>query len=242
MQASIEYWLTASYRQNEPEMAQDAPDAGGGFRLQQSPARALRAAVRRLARRWNKRFDDLSADMAKHFADDAMKHSDNALRSMLKKSGFAVEFKLTAEANDVLQATTAANVALIKSIPAQYMTDVEGIVMRSVQAGRDIGGLSKELQARYGVTRRRAALIARTQNNLATATITRVRQQSLGITKAIWQHSHGGKEPRPSHVANSGKEYDVAKGWFDPEEGRLVFPGELIGCRCVSISVIPGFN
>ncbi|WP_257785984.1 hypothetical protein [Burkholderia ubonensis] len=41
------------------------------------------------------------------------------------------------------------------------------------------------------MTKRRAAFIAHNQNSKATATITRVRQEGLGITEAIWLHSHG---------------------------------------------------
>ena len=54
-------------------------------------------------------------------------------------------------------------------------------------------------------------------------------------------HSHAGKKPRPSHVRMNGKTYDVKQGMWDSAEGRYVFPGELINCRCTSRSVIPGF-
>jgi uncharacterized protein with gpF-like domain len=89
-----------------------------------------------------------------------------------------------------------------------------------------------------------AALIARDQNNKATAVFVRVRQKQAGITKAMWLHSHGGKEPRKTHLANDGKLYDPAKGWFDPDPKvrRHIYPGELINCRCSSITVVPGFS
>jgi SPP1 gp7 family putative phage head morphogenesis protein len=114
------------------------------------------------------------------------------------------------------------------------------MLMRSVARGRDLGGMTKEMEERYGITRRRAALISRDQNNKATAIITRVRQRELGITEAIWLHSSAGKHPRPSHVAMNGKRYLIAEGMEDPDEGRKILPGELVNCRCVSRSVIPG--
>ena len=46
MHKSVLYWVTASYRANEPEMAQDA-----------TPARALRDTVDDLTKRWQSRFD-----------------------------------------------------------------------------------------------------------------------------------------------------------------------------------------
>ena len=60
--------------------------------------------------------------------------------------------------------------------------------------------------------------------------------------EAIWLHSAGGKEPRPSHVAFSGKRYSLKKGVvLDPKEG-IVWPGTAIRCRCVPKPVIPGFD
>lgn len=229
MSASVEYWVKAGYRSNPPEMAQDA-----------SPARELQAIVSKLGKRWQKRFNTAADELATYFATKAIDRSDAALRAILKKSGLSVEFTMTRAANDAYQAVVNENVSLIKSIPSQYFTQIEGSVMRAVQKGGDIGGLVKDLQDQYGVTKRRASLIARDQNAKAVATITRVRQTELGITKAIWLHSAGGKTPRPSHVAYSGKEYDIAKGAFI--DGEWILPGEKINCRCCSRSIIVGFS
>lgn len=220
-------------------MALDAPPPGpdaGGYEIaaerSQSPARALQDTMRRLARRWQRRFDQIAPELAKRFATNVTKRSDAALRASLKKAGFTVEFKLSRAANDVLQATIGENVGLIKSIASQHLTQVQGAVMRSVQTGRDLGSLADELEHQFGVSKRRAALIARTQNNAATAAIQRVRHTELGITQAIWVHSGGGKHPRQSHLkAGRDREvYEIAKGWFDPEEQKYVLPGQLINC------------
>ena len=203
-----------------------------------------RDAFRRLARRWTSRFDDLADDLARYFATETARRTTSALRTMLRKGGMSVRFKMSRPMNDVMQATLTQQVSLIKSIPAQYLTQVEGSVMRSVAAGRDLGFLAKELEHHYGVTKRRAAFIARSLNNLATASMTRVRQQEAGITEAIWVHSGGGREPRPTHL-KAGKErarYRVSEGWWDPAEKKFVFPGELPNCRCVSRPVVIGFS
>lgn len=229
MHTSLMFWLKASYRANEPELAQDA-----------SPAATLNAAMAKLARRWQKRFNNVAPGLAKYFATHAKDRSDFALKAALKKAGFTVEFKVTPIVNDVLQATIAEQVGLIKSIAQQHLTEVQGLVMRSVQNGRDLSYLSEQLVARYGVTKRRAALIARDQNNKATANITRVRQEAIGIKEAIWMHSHGGREPRKSHQDADGKKYDVKKGMLI--DGEYIRPGQLINCRCVSRSIIPGLE
>lgn len=221
--------ILTAYRRKPPEMAQDA-----------SPAATLRALIRGLASDWSKRFSEFGAKWGAKFARDATGSADRSFAAALRKAGFTVRFSMTRPVNDVVQASIASNVALIRSIPEQYHKDIETSVMRSVQVGRDLGGLAAELQSNFGVTQRRAAIISRSQSNLATAAITRARQQELGITTALWLHSSGGKQPRPSHVANSGKPYDIAKGWFDPEVKKFILPGELPSCRCVSRALIPG--
>lgn len=232
MHRSIEFWISAAYRANEPLIAQD--DA--------MPASALRAAMRKLGLRWQRRFDAAAPLLAEYFATAAAKRSDATLRSILKRGGWSVEFRMTPAARDIIQATVNQNVALIKSISSQHFTQIEGLVMRSVQSGRDLGQLTKDMQEQFGVTHRRAAFIARSQNNMATASLTRARQIEVGITTAIWLHSSGGKTPRKSHVAFSGEKFDVAKGWFDPDAKVWTWPGILPGCRCVSRAVVPGFS
>ena len=166
---------------------------------------------------------------------------DKALAKILRDRGFSVRFQYTAPMKDAFQATVNQNVGLIKSIAQQHLSEVEGLVMRSVATGRDIGGLSRELEKRYAITRRRADFIARSQNNMATATMHRARQVGLGVKEAIWMHSHAGAKPRPSHV-KAGKDkvvYEIAKGWFDPDEGRYILPGDLPNCRCASRIILP---
>ena len=231
MHDSLVYWLKAAYRANEPEISQ-AMDA--------SPARTLQTAFRRLATRWQKRFDKAAPQLAAYFAKATKDRTDANMRGILKRAGFTVEFKMTAPMNDAYQAVIGEQVGLIKSIASQHLAEVEGLVMRSVQRGRDLGELATQLEERYGVTKRRAALISRDQNNKATATLTRVRQQGLGITEAVWQHSAGGRHPRPSHVAASGKRYEIAKGMLI--DGEYILPGEMINCRCISKAVVPGFD
>jgi SPP1 gp7 family putative phage head morphogenesis protein len=231
MHNSIMYWVKAAYKSNEPEIAMDA-----------LPATDLQAAVRKLVRRWQRKFNEAAYQLADWFADDVNNRSDQQLKKILKDGGVSVQFKMTRAQQDILRATINQNVSLIKSIPQQYLGQVEGMVMRSVQTGRDLGDLSKDLQKQFGVTKRRAALIARDQNNKATSALQRARQIELGVTEAVWVHSHAGKTPRPTHVKMDGQKFDIKKGMWDPAVKKYILPGELINCRCVSKSVIPGFS
>jgi uncharacterized protein with gpF-like domain len=92
------------------------------------------------------------------------------------------------------------------------------------------------------VTHRRAALIARDQNAKAKAAIERAEREELGITEAVWQHSHAGVEPRPTHVAMDQQRYTVTQGMWDSEVQKYIWPGTEINCRCTDRAVIPGFG
>jgi uncharacterized protein with gpF-like domain len=230
LHASIVHWLSAAYRRSPPVLAQD-----------ESPARELHREVRKLTKRWQKRVNDLAPDMANTFASRIKGHTDAALGQEIKNSGLVAKFRLTRELNDAFQAVIGENISLIKSIAARHLADVEALVMRSVQHGRDLGELTKALEERYKLTRKRAAFLARDQNNKATSVINRARQLGLGITEAIWEHSAGGNKPRPGHVkaGREQKRFDLKRGAYI--DGDWIFPGELPNCRCVARPVIPGF-
>lgn len=234
MNRSVAYWLKASYRKNEPEiMAAD-----------EVPAAELQKAINRLTKQWQKKFDEAAPKLAAHFAQSVKGRSDLALKKILKDAGFAIEFDQTRVMTDVMRATINQNVALIKSIPERYFTDVQGAVMRSVQTGRDLKSLTDEIEKTYGIARRRAAFIASDQTNKATSALSRVRRNELQLYEAEWVHSGGGKDKRPTHV-KAGRDrvrYDIRKGWYDPAVKRFIHPGEEPGCKCVSRAVIKGFS
>lgn len=218
---------------------EDSPPLMAGDKL---PSAIQIAIIKSLVKRWHKRFDSAAQKLAEYYSQKIADRSDHVLKTVLDESGFSVKFTNTLEIQDALDATIGEQVSLIRSIPQQYFSQIEGLVMRSVTAGRDLAWLSENLRKRYRVTKRRAALIARDQNNKATAVITRVRQAELGITEALWLHSHGGKEPRRSHLANNRKRYMIATGWYDPDEKEFIWPGTLINCRCNCASIIPALD
>lgn len=233
MAISYEHWLRAAYRANPPRMAQD-----------EAPADELRRVLKRMGIQWQKRFDEMGPKLAAHFAQTVGRQSEAALRRILRDGGITVKFKMTPELRDIMKATVAENVSLIKSIGSEYHSQVEGLVMRSVTEGRDLSTLTKELTQRYGITERRAKFIALDQNNKATSAVQRERQVALGLEDGIWMHSHAGREPRPTHLANDQKRFSISEGWFDPDPKvrKRIWPGILPRCRCTWRPVVKGFS
>ncbi len=234
MQRSVVWHLRAEYRRLEPRI----------LATDESPADALRRTMRDLAARWLRKFDQASEKLAEWFSQSVEQRSTGALKRILKDGGISVEFKMTPAMKDVLDATVNQNVGLIKSIPEKYFTEVESMVQRSVQTGRDMGQLADDLEKRFGITRRRAEFIARDQNEKATSAFNRARWIEAGIDEAQWVHSGGGRDKRPTHVKASRDKvrYKVAEGWYDPAVGEKIQPGYLPNCKCVGRPVIKGFS
>lgn len=228
MVASVEDMVVARRESDPPILSQDA-----------TPSVEMRHMLDSLALKWGNHFADVAPSLARKFVLAQFDGTSNSMRQALKAAGWAVDFTMTPAMRDAFEASLAENVGLIKSIPSQYLQQVEGIVMRGYASGGDLHTMVREIRALYPKAKNRAVLIARDQSNKANAVITRARQKELQITEAIWMHSHAGKEPRPTHVRMNGKRYEVEKGMYDSAVQRFVFPGELINCRCTSRSVLP---
>lgn len=262
--AGVRAWYDATLTNLISEMYLDLTQAIGSVYMAESvkidavPGRASTitedAGISRLDRemrgwgkRWVKKFDKLSVQMSKDFTTRSFGATQTSMKDAFKAAGFTVKFKPSKASLDAYKKTAAEQVNLIKSIPQQYLTDVQSAVWASVRVGGDMRALSATLRKNYDVSVARAALISIDQNNKATAVIENTRRQELGIHKAIWEHSGAGKEPRPNHLGFDGKVFDLRKGMWDPDangkgKGAWIFPGQLIKCRCGSRAIIEEFG
>lgn len=215
MQESVSYWVESAYNR---EVAFD------------SAAEVLADVIRKRVERWQKEFDRRASFIAKKFIGKINKYTSSTLKRDVKKKMPTVKFQTTPALDNVIDSLVAENVSLIRSIPSRYFSEIEVLVQHSIREGRNLAYLTDMLEKRYGITRRRAILIATDQNNKATESINRQRVLDLGITKGVWKHTGGSKEPRKSHQHASGKEFDLKKGCLI--DGEYIYPGQLINCRC----------
>ncbi|WAT10141.1 phage minor head protein [Rouxiella badensis] len=231
MNKSVSYWLEAEYKRQMPGIAQDA-----------NPAKVMAARLSKLLTQWRERFNEHAEITSSWFVRSTDKAVSSSVTHALNTAGMSVKMRNTPELKNVLAATYQTQVSLIKSIPEQYLTQVDLLVQESVSRGRDIAWLRDELQQRYGVTRRRAIMIARDQNNKATNAIAVERNIAVGVTEGIWEHHSGGsKTYRQSHVkaGNDKLKFDLRKGAYIG--GQWIMPGELPNCNCTFRPVVPGF-
>lgn len=232
MHNSISYHILAAYKSAELSIGFAQDDT--------SSVVSLKRIMKRYGDRWRDKFNRMSRDIAKQFATKSARATDRSVMASLRAAGFAIKFQPTQASIEAYRAVLSENVNLIKSIPEQYLKDVETQVWNSVMIGGKTSTLTAKLQKSYGISYRRAASIATDQNAKAKEIMENVRRQEIGITEAIWHHSHAGKTPRPTHVAMHGKRFELKKGMWDSAVQEWVWPGQLSRCRCSSRAILPG--
>ncbi len=236
MERSVVWWLRAKYRAEESQIVTTATD---------SATDELQKEFRRLLHQWERKFRDESDGLATRFVRRVRNYSARNLQAQLeplRRGGLGFDLKFSymsrKERRD-FKAIVNENVSLIKRIASECLGQVEGIVMRAIQDGFDLGTLTERLHHQFDVTKKRAAMIARDQTAKCTNTLSRDRLTSYGITQGIWMHTSAGKTYRDAHVEMDGEVYQLEEGCFDPHEGRKVQPAELVNCHCVCRPIIP---
>lgn len=209
-----------------------------------SLASQLRIRLNTLRARFAKLFTDRAPEIVSSMIGRVDQSQQRILGASLKELSGGLTLKtdvMPAPLKEALTAATNENVSLIKSIQSRYHTQVEGIVMRSIQpGGRGAADIKDGLMRYKGVTERRAKIIATDQTRKVTSAMNYERSKALGIKSFKWQHSGGGKEPRPLHKNTlNGKifSYDDLPV-IDDKTGERGLPGQLINCRCVAVPVL----
>lgn len=220
------------------------------------------AAIRRVSSRFSSSLFDAQiarvaastvsraeADNAEHFRDSVNKAVGIDFQLITKTKGMT----------DYLEASTAENVNLIKSIPRDYFEKVESLVLGGMKDGLAPSAIAKQIQEETGVTARRAKLIARDQVSKLNSDLTRQRQASAGIEfyKSVdagdvrVTGNPAGKYPNAKiscwGIARQDIGYGV--GIYKVADGATwkgetgLHPGKHhILCRCVGLAQIPGVN
>jgi SPP1 gp7 family putative phage head morphogenesis protein len=168
---------------------------------------------------------------------EAAAASRTQLHSSLQKMSGGMSLKTsvldTPQLLNIYKASVTSNVALIKSIPSQYMDSVNGAVMRSITTGNGLQDLVPALEQYAGITHRRATNIALDQTRKAYNSINKGRMQDIGVEKFMWHHSGGGMHPREDHIQMDGNIYSFANlPVIDQNTGERGIPGQAVNCRC----------
>lgn len=162
------------------------------------------------------------------------RHLGRTIRAVQSATGVDVSLSLRlGDVRPILEASIRENVGLISKLNADTKARVEQILLDGFTQRKSRTQIARELREAMGITWRRARLIARDQNEKINATLTRYRNQQLGIKWFRWI-TRLDSRVRRTHRAREGKVYSWARGAPIPER----FPGIAINCRCVAEGVI----
>jgi len=144
---------------------------------------------------------------------------------------------------DTIQRWIAENVRQIKSLPTTTLGTMQQIVLDGFRNGQTIRDITKSIQDEYGVSKRKAKMLARDQVSTLNAQITKLQHQDAGCNKYRWSTSNDSRV-RPCHRALNGQTFswdDPPEMWYDTKNrgrvytGRRCHPGEDFCCRCIAI-------
>ena len=213
---------------------------GTAWAMDASVASQARILSNALRDKFAKIFASIAQPTAERMTARAEKDSGLKLGASLREMSGQITLKADVfndQLRDVLTATVAENVALIKQRVVQpYMDKVQGSVMRSIQTGGNgLADLQPALD-KYGVqVKNWAKNVALDQTRKAYNSIAATRMQALGVESFEWVHSGGSAHPREYHrdVLN-GKifRFDDLPHLDGPNQGEKGMPGQAPYCRC----------
>lgn len=197
----------------------------------------IAAALQRLLARWTNPFSQRQAEqIAQEFVTTSAGDNDRRVKS------FGIDlYGGDQQLQDYLRAAAFQNAQLIRSIPAQYLEQVGNIVMGNMRQGMRPSYIEGELVKQFGVTQRRAKLIARDQTAKIQGEMSRIRQVNSGIRYFRWVTSQD-ERVRHSHAAVAKRDVGFGPGVFRWDDLPIVdgvptFCGQPVNCRCVGVPV-----
>lgn len=218
---------------DDPGYAMDAVDG--------NPASRARIIINHLKRKYSRYFNKLAQVATDRMIRQTIRHSTVTLNISLKEIAKDLEldpaFLNSGRLREIVMASTQEAAGLIKTIPEQYLSQVQGQVMRSITTGTGLQTLVPFLREKYGQNVRKARSVAHDQTRKAYSSISNARMQAAGVTEFEWCHSHGGKTPRKQHLDWNGKTFRFDKPPVDDTFGP-VLPGIAINCRCFARPIL----
>jgi SPP1 gp7 family putative phage head morphogenesis protein len=183
-------------------------------------------------------FVSAASKTADKFVKSVNNQNQNRFNRNADRFGIDV-FGDSPQLQDLLQASALDNTRLITTIPEQYLNNVQSIVMSNMRSGLRPANIAAQLQNQFGVTQRRATLIARDQTTKLNGEITKTRQNNAGFEFFKWNDSSDSRV-RTDHEDIANADIGYGKGvyrWDDPpknDKGEAIIPGQEIQCRCVA--------
>jgi SPP1 gp7 family putative phage head morphogenesis protein len=197
-----------------------------------------RVALNAIMDKYEPLFNRWAKKATKRMMDRTVKNSGVTLGMSLRQMSAAIQLdaaKMSPALLEIISASTTEAVSLIKLIPAQYLTKVQGAVSRSITTGNGLQDLVPFLEKQYQGNVRHARNVAIDQTRKAYNGVNAGRMSAIGVKTYEWIHTSGSREPRQVHIALNGKVCSLDDPPYIGEMyGEAVYgkPGDLPLCRC----------
>jgi SPP1 gp7 family putative phage head morphogenesis protein len=150
-----------------------------------------------------------------------------------------VPAQLSPNARDEITRTLTDNVQLsIKKFAAARIPELRAKVEQNVTDGGRIDRLAEIIEADYGVSKRKAAFLARQETNLFTSKYREARAKEVGSRRYKW-HTRLDNKVRHDHRHLDGETFFWdSPPIVDAKTGRRANPGEDYNCRCIARPIL----
>lgn len=222
--------------------------AEDSFAMDASISSQSRILMNGLIAKWQKRFNIFGNDFAKKMIGTVDKQASNDLKRSTDKLSGGLNIKtdaLSERTRDIIVAGTDESASLIKSIAADYTTEVKEAISRSISTNTGSLTSLKEsihemLQGKFKTYKNKAKNVALDQTKKAYSNIAASRMIDVGLDEYIWRHSGGSQVPREHHkfVLNGEKFKLSDPPIIDPKTGRRGKPADDYNCSCYMDPVI----
>lgn len=245
MQKAIQRMVKDYGKELEKTLAEFTAAADSGVAMDANLGGQLDLMFGRLNKHWGKVFGRLARTLAKTAVSRVDRLSKRRLDQSLKELSGGLTIKtpeLPESMISTLQAATARNAGLIKSIHSKFHEQIAQEVLNNIGDQQAVYENAKKLVSRvyfHGeTTEDRARLIARDQVAKMSSEMSAARARSAGITKFKWRHSGASNEPRKLHLQHNNQIFDFDNPPVIEEDGTRGLPGISVNCRCVMVPII----
>lgn len=215
MSKSVMYWVLADYSGRT--------------------TRQMALAIRKRIKQWDKIFGKDAEKISEWFVRSMKKHTETGMRTSFANAGLKLKKGVP---QNIQLGVELENKSLIKSIPEKYFSGVEVVALMALLYNWNKSDLTKELEKRYNITKRRVKTIASDQTHKTNELMKRSICTANGVKYGVWQYTYLSKKPRENHIEMDGTIFDIEKGCPEVGTGEYIFPSERINCSCNFVPVI----
>jgi SPP1 gp7 family putative phage head morphogenesis protein len=160
------------------------------------------------------------------------------IRTVPALESISVPVVITPEMRAAITSELTENLELyIKKFASAEIPELRGLVERNAFAGGRTPQLARIIEARWGVSKRKAKFLADQETSLLVSKYREHTYKRIGVQRYVWSSSRD-ERVRTEHRALDGKIFAFDDPPPSGSKGEKQNPGEPFGCRCTAIPIL----